>query len=338
MNTTSSPQNFSWASFTRFFRFEYLSVAIIFPLIGAATAKGTLTGYHVIGILLGAIAFHIYVSLLNDIVDLPLDRTNPARADYPLVSGKISLGFAIFLTFIQIPIAAAIIYWQGGGSWAFVAMAVGLGMMTIYNGWGKKTPFPLLIDLIQGVGFSALTIYGASLVGDLTLMSWIGFALGVIWMVQMNLLGGLRDLHSDLAFGVYTTPMQLGIRPAGKEETIPTFVHIYSHTLHALMLIGGLWIISLANYSSTLNIIMIVACLLINSFGFFLLATMYKAAEKKYEDMLAAGFRYIGISALGLFFTLLPALPGWVALLIIAAFFMRNREYGMKELMIYWQK
>src|SRR5919109_5379149 len=203
-------QSTNLTTLATFLRFEYLSVALIFPLLGAATTPNRLTGFHLLGIIGGAFAFHIYVSLLNDIIDLPLDRTNPARADYPLVSGKISLSTALFITLIQIPIAAVIIFWQSGSTTAYFSMALAFVMMTIYNIWGKRSPFPPAIDVIQGIGFSSLALYGAALTGGLTPLSWLTFTLGVLWMVIINLLGGLRDLHSDLAFGVNTTPIYFG--------------------------------------------------------------------------------------------------------------------------------
>src|SRR5687768_11055343 len=220
MATTSHTN--SWSILPTFLRFEYLSVAIIFPLLGAATATEPLDAFRLLGILVVAIAFHIYVSLLNDIIDLPLDRTNPARAHYPLVSGAISTTTALTITLLQIPLAAAVIYWQSGPLDAYLSMAVAFGMMTIYNIWGKRSPVPPIIDVIQGIGFSSLTLYGAALTGGLTPLSWLAFTLGVLWMVIINLLGGLRDLHSDQAFGVNTTPIYFGMRPYGKEETLPS--------------------------------------------------------------------------------------------------------------------
>src|SRR4026208_908677 len=103
MSMAATSQTNTWAILPTFLRFEYLSVAVIFPLLGSATATEPLNGFHLLGILSGAIAFHIYVSLFNDIIDLPLDRTNPARAAYPLVSGRISSNTALVITLIQIP-------------------------------------------------------------------------------------------------------------------------------------------------------------------------------------------------------------------------------------------
>ena len=329
-------QTKNWDTFTIFLRFEYLSVAVIFPLIGSATATTTLTGFQLLGILGGAIAFHIYVSLLNDIIDLPLDRTNPARAAYPLVSGRISLNTALAITLIQIPIAAAIIYWQSGPPTAYFAMAVALGMMTIYNTWGKRSPFPPAIDVIQGIGFSSLALYGAALTGGLTPLSWMAFALGVIWMVIINLLGGLRDLHTDLAFGVNTTPIYFGMRPHGKEETLPAFVPYYGYFLQLLMMIGGILMILWSSYPIWLSVVLGIVSVSGGAVALFFLITMCHAVTRDYDVMVLAGLRYIGTSAASLFLTLLPALPWWAALGVVFMFLWRYRDYSLTPILNYW--
>ena len=334
----ASAQNQSWTTLSHFLRFEYLSVAIIFPLIGSATATTPLTGFHLLGILCGAFAFHIYVSLLNDIIDLPLDRTNPARAAYPLVKGSISSGTALVITLIQIPIAAAVIYWQSGPPAAYFSMALALGMMTIYDIWGKRSPFPPAIDVIQGIGFSSLVLYGATLTGGLTSLSWLTFILGILWMVIINLLGGLHDLHSDLAFGVNTTPIYFGMRPYGKEETLPSFVPYYGYILHLLMLAGGILVITRIGYPFWLSVVFGILSVLGEALALYFLITMFHAVTRDYGIMVMAGLRYIGTSAAALFLTLLPALPWWAALSVIFMFLWRYRDYSLTPILAYWNR
>lgn len=329
-------QTKNWDTFTTFLRFEYLAVAVIFPLLGAATSTTPLTAFRLLGILGGAFAFHIYVSLLNDIIDLPLDRTNPARSAYPLVSGRISLNTALAITLIQIPIAAVIIYWQSGPPAAYLAMAVALGMMTIYNVWGKRSPFPPAIDVIQGIGFSSLALYGAALTGGLTPLSWLAFALGVTWMVIINLLGGLRDLHTDLAFGVNTTPIYFGMRPHGKEETMPAFIPYYGYILQLMMMIGGVFIILWVGYPIWLSIVLGILSVVGGAIALFFLITMFHAVTRDYDVMVMAGLRYIGTSAASLFLTLLPALPWWAAFGVLFMFLSRYRDYSLTPIFEYW--
>lgn len=338
MATTSQTNN--WAVLPTFLRFEYLSVAVIFPLLGAATATVPLDGFHLLGILGVAITFHIYVSLLNDIIDLPLDRTNPARAGYPLVSGAISPPTALTITLLQIPLAAAVIYWQSGALAAYLATALAFGMMTTYNIWGKRSPVPPVIDVIQGIGFSSLVLFGSALTGGLTALSWLTFALGILWMVLINLLGGLRDLHSDLAFGVNTTPIYFGMRPSGREESMPAFVPYYGYILHVIMMTGSILVIlwNGARYSIWLSITLGLLSLLGGTLALYFLVTMFSAATRDYDTMILAGLRYIGTSAGALFLTLLPALPWWAAVSVITMFLWRYRDYSLTPILAYWKQ
>ena len=338
MATTSQTNN--WAILPTFLRFEYLSVAVIFPLLGAATATAPLDGFHLLAILGVAIAFHIYVSLLNDIIDLPLDRTNPARASYPLVSGAISPSTALTITLLQIPLAAAFIYWQSGPLAAYLTMAVAFCMMTIYNIWGKRSAVPPVIDVIQGVGFSSLVLFGSALTGGLTALSWLTFALGILWMVLINLLGGLRDLHSDLAFGVNTTPIYFGIRPSDREESVPSFVPYYGYILHVIMMAGSFMVIlwNDQRYPMWLSIALGILSLLGGALALFFLVTMFSAATRDYDTMILAGLRYIGTSAGALFLTLLPALPWWAALSVIFMYLWRYRDYSLTPILAYWNQ
>jgi 4-hydroxybenzoate polyprenyltransferase len=323
-----------------FLRFEYLSVAVIFPFAGAATTGVALTGFRVLGILAGAFAYHIYVSLLNDIIDLPLDRTNPARAVYPLVSGRISRGAALAITLIQLPIAAAIIYWQSGSPAAYAAMALALGMMTIYNVWGKRSPFPPAIDLIQGIGFAALGLYGAALTGSLTRLSWVGFGVVVVWMVLINFLGGLRDLHSDLTFGVKTTPIFFGVRPAGKGEFLPPCSRYYAYALQVVLISGGSLMIAWndLHYLVWQSIVLAILCCAGGALALFLLITMFGVAARDYDTMLVVGFRFIGICGASLVLTLLPAWPWWAAVGVIGVFLLTYHDYSPEPILAYWRE
>ncbi|MGA7192504.1 MAG: UbiA prenyltransferase family protein [Anaerolineales bacterium] len=329
-----------WNMLIRFFRFEYLSVAVIFPLMGAATSTKPFDGFRLLGILGIAFTFHIYVSILNDIIDLPLDRTNPTRSAYPLVSGKISPAVAWLVVLIMIPAAAAVIYWQSSSPFAYAAMALALGMMTIYNLWGKRSPFPPAIDIIQGIGFSSLALVGAALTGGLTRLSWLVFILGVVWMVLTNLMGGFRDLSSDLAFGVNTTPIFFGVRPSSDTQVAPRFVNYYAYCLQLLMSIGGLILIGWndLHYPKWLNIGIIFLFVIFSGFALFLLITFFGLMKQNYDKMITIGFRHLGISSGALILLLLPALPIWAALGVIFTSLLTYRDYSVGPLLAYWRK
>ncbi len=322
----------------KFLRVEYLAVAVFFPLMGAAVSAGGLTAPRLAALLGVALAFHLYVSVLNDIADLPLDRTNPARAGYPLVSGRVSVRAALLFVLLQVPLAAALIAWQDGSWQVYAALALALGMMTIYNLWGKRTPFPLLIDVIQGIGFSALSLFGAALCGGLTALSWLGFATGVVWMVLINLLGGLRDLHNDQAFGVFTSPMMLGGRANGDNtQHLPALLRGYGYSLQLLLIaLGGLitWMVAPQNWRLPLALLSAG----LGGLALLLLVTLFGLAAQDYEAMISAGLWQMGVSATSLVLPLLFLLPAWVAILLMVHFFIVYRDRKIQPMLAYWRR
>src|SRR3712207_6301146 len=73
----------------RFIRFSALGASAILPLLGAATVQPRLSQPSIGGLLAVALAFHVFAYVLNDVIDLPLDRTEVLRRAFPLVRGAV---------------------------------------------------------------------------------------------------------------------------------------------------------------------------------------------------------------------------------------------------------
>jgi hypothetical protein len=61
------------------------------------------------------------------------------------------------------------------------------------------------------------------------------------------------------------------------------------------------------------------------------------AATKDFEMLMLAGLRYLGISSASVFVILLPALPWWAALSILALFLWRYSDYRLSPILAYWR-
>jgi 4-hydroxybenzoate polyprenyltransferase len=214
-----------------FLRVEYLVFALFLPILGAASIRPGLSGPHILWLLASAFCFHVFVSLQNDIVDLKLDRTDPRRRDHPLVRGTVSVGTASLLTVLQIPLVFALSLGWGLTPLLAHSIVLVLGMLSIYNLWGKRTAFPMGTDLAQGLGFGAITLYGAASAGNPNALSWMVFWGVVVWMMQTNHLGGLRDLKSDYNYAAVTTPIFLGCTYGSAGHFISKPCRLYSYTL-----------------------------------------------------------------------------------------------------------
>lgn len=232
----------------RFIRFSALGATAILPLLGAASVTPRVGARLLLGLLAAALLFHCFAYVLNDVIDLPIDRREPQRATFPLVRGLVSPAQALAFALAQVPLAFALTAGLGGGRLAYGALALACALMTVYNLWGKRGPFPPLTDLVQGLGWAALLVYGAALAGRPTPLTAALAAFEVVFILLINgVHGPLRDLANDLRCGARTTAILLGARPARGDpgpQTLdpePSLVHIppaltaYALALHGLL-------------------------------------------------------------------------------------------------------
>lgn len=292
-----------------FIRFSTLGISIIMALFGAVSVTAAvsggiaISGRHLALVLLGAIAFHNFAYVLNDIVDLPLDRTDPRRVHFPLVRGLISPRQALFFVSLQILIAFAVTFRLGGTTPAFLALAAAFFFMAIYDVWGKRCFLPPLTDLAQGIGWGCLALWAAALMpGSLSGLSWVLFGYLTLFIVLINgLHGSFRDLANDYKHGVRSTAILLGVRPQGADGLIiPRHVRLYAALLQGV-LIGIAFLPFLGkmlDYSAGRSLLTIAALLLCGFTAWRLMVRALDAAAYR-PQMLAVGTLHI-LSMLGM--------------------------------------
>ena len=148
-------------------------------------------------------------------MDLPIDRTQPARAADPLMRGTVSRGAALWFALIQIPLMFGVSVLLGANTEAHIWLLAATVCMAIYNMFGKRCPILPLIDGIQGLSWACMTVYGALTAGaDITALTVTVAATGVVYTTLINgVHGGMRDLANDASTGARTTALCLGVRP-----------------------------------------------------------------------------------------------------------------------------
>ena len=109
-----------WYIFTRF---PVMGVSALLPLLGAATLNPHPNAAQVLGLLGAALAFHNFAYVFNDVIDLPVDRTEPLRAECPLVKGTVKPWQALAFAGLMIPLAFGLTAMLGGPPRAFLALA-----------------------------------------------------------------------------------------------------------------------------------------------------------------------------------------------------------------------
>src|SRR5436189_1137040 len=107
----------------QFIRFSALGATLVLPLMGAASAGGRLRPASTMGLVVVASMFHAFAYVLNDVVDLPVDRSEPRRSRSPLVRGTVTRGRAGAFALVQVPAAFAVASWAGADHRAIGALA-----------------------------------------------------------------------------------------------------------------------------------------------------------------------------------------------------------------------
>ena len=231
-------------AFDRFTRIHFVGYTGLWLLLGAASADPSRPLPFWLGLGWLGVVFHFYGAVLNDVVDLPIDRTQPARAADPLVRGQVSRGQALGFALAQLPIAFGLAVALGAGRTAMLWLGAAAAAMAIYDVFGKRCPVPPLTDAAQGLSWLCLTYTGAQLAGGGATRSTAAVAAtGLVYTLLINgVHGGMRDLANDHARGARTTALWLGMRPGPQGEIhVPARVAWFCWPLVAgLLVLAGL--------------------------------------------------------------------------------------------------
>jgi 4-hydroxybenzoate polyprenyltransferase len=240
---------------------------------------------------------------------------------------------------MQLPIAAALTMWLGGSASAYGAFALGIGLMTFYDLYGKRVPFPPFIDVLQGVGFAAMTLYGAAIVGNPTRLTLFAFLLIVVWMVLTNLIGGLRDLNTDLQFGAQTTPIFLGARAEGTRLHIPSRMALYAHSVLVILL--GIELLALFyndfGYAPATQAALIAAVGLVGVIALLLLQALFSAAIKGRSTVSPVMGLQLACSSLSVLLVFAPYVHISLLLVIAVIFLSSFGDFSPRPLLQYWR-
>lgn len=218
--------------------------------IAAATVAGAATPAwpSLLGIFGVGLAFHVFAYVFNDVIDLPVDRTQPLRAGDPLVRGDITVDQALLLALMMIPLAAILSAVLGADWRAQAVLLASFAAMAVYDLWGKRCFCPLLTDLSQALGWGGLSLWASLLVGkgELGAAAWLAFGFGVGYILLINgVHGGLRDLANDLRTGSSTTAIFFGARPSASGARMTLSLRVFATSAQLLLIGLGLAALSL---------------------------------------------------------------------------------------------
>jgi 4-hydroxybenzoate polyprenyltransferase len=295
-------------------------------LLGAATASTQMDLEQVPGLVAVAIAFHLFAYLLNDVVDLPIDRTDPRRAATPLVLGTISPRLALLLALAQIPVAALLVIVMGGGVSGLATLTVLCAAIVVYDLWGKRCPLPPFTDGIQGVSWAALGWLAADLVGEPTVWTLVLAAYFLVFIMLANgVHGSIRDLVNDRRHGARTTATWFGAEP-GPDGAVRLSG---SYLAYAFTLQGATatlpFLPTMLGWDQPPSWLRLAGMAAAGTTSTFALAAATRAGAR-YRQLVLGAWHLI-LVLIALFLMLGPRLPGWGLAVMVACYVLPFASY-----------
>jgi 4-hydroxybenzoate polyprenyltransferase len=323
----------------RFIRFQAFSFTATLTLLGAVSASPSLTAPRVVVLLAAALSFHVFSHVLNDYVDLPLDRSQRLRQSDPLVNSVVPHEVALWVALAQLPIALALTALLHPAVAAYLALLAAMLLLAVYDIWGKRVPFPPLTDLVQGAGWAMLVLYGALLAPTAptrltaVVMLYITFEI----ILTNGVHGSLRDLANDLVGGARTTAILFRARPTSTGQTYPRALLWYGLALQAALAatlavpVALNWF-GFATIGIRVVMMALVFALLALGFGFWLLLPWLAHSQSRFF-LVAVIHIIVLIFVLALPF--LPSLNVSLRITVVAALFLpllTSRRYTANPL------
>lgn len=314
---------------SRFLRLAAAGATVAIPLLGAVTALSE-PGLEVIaGIAAVGLAHHVFSFVLNDVIDLPIDRTEPRRSPSPLVQGVVSPRFATIVAVFAGLLGLALSAFLGASLRAQVLLVASYLFVTAYDVWGKKTLLPPLIDMTQGVGWALLAWYGAELAGGATAVTAV-FAVFLVGYITLanGVHGGLRDLENDLSHQARTTAIFLGAVPLpGGGARCPRTLRRYAVALDIWnAMVVGVIIVTLAYQGWTLAYALTAWLALAVASTRLLYKALMGAADRR--TMMVLGTSHLIVSFAIAVAVLLPVAPPAIALFVLVVYVSPLLTYG----------
>lgn len=209
----------SFGLICRMIKIEHSIFALPFAWAGAVLAAGGWPGFYILLLLtIAMVGIRSFAMAFNRIADLPFDRKNPRSADWPLVTGEITL-------------------WQTGRFCGLMAAVFVLACMAINNVCLALSPLALILAAAYSYTkrftwlchFMLGAVIGfAPVAGWLSVQPFFSLAplllgLGVLfWIAGFDILYSCQDVTFDSETGLHSLPVRFGPESAMR---IAAFCH-----------------------------------------------------------------------------------------------------------------
>jgi 4-hydroxybenzoate polyprenyltransferase len=201
---------------------DYIEITRLFNmgLTGVAPVLGALAMWNVdtltplklvILFIIGGLA-HSYGFVLNDFIDIKIDKLSKDLTARPLVRGSITRRrAAFFAVFCMIgSFLLSLVFFSDLRSYLFLVLILLLAysFATVYDIASKKYPG---MDLFVAGAVFFLILFGASTIGTPTTLAYIVALIGGLQVLFMNMINGaIKDIDHDKEGGANTIAIRLG--------------------------------------------------------------------------------------------------------------------------------
>jgi 4-hydroxybenzoate polyprenyltransferase len=196
---------------TRLFNMGLTAVA---PVLGALSMWniGTLSLLKLFILFLIGVLAHIYGFVINDVIDIKVDKLSKELSARPLVRGSITRGrAAVFaISCMVVSFILSFVFFSNLLSFLllFGILLVAYFFATIYDVASKR--YPGMDVFVTGAIFF-LILFGASTIGTPTLLAYIVALIGCIQVLFMNMINGaIKDIDHDKQGSANTIAIRLG--------------------------------------------------------------------------------------------------------------------------------
>lgn len=212
---------------------EYLKLSRLFNmgLTGIAPVLGALSMWNIgetqvimlfILFMIGCLS-HTYGFVLNDVIDIKVDKLSKELTERPLVSGSITRKKATYfaISCMLISWLLALFFFKDMQSFLILLSILILAdiLAIIYNFASKKLPG---MDFFVASAVFFLIIFGAVTVAIPTTLTWIVAIIGGIQVIFMNMINGaIKDIDHDVKGMANTLAIRLGARIKGNKVILP---------------------------------------------------------------------------------------------------------------------
>ncbi|UCD14262.1 MAG: UbiA family prenyltransferase [Thermoplasmatales archaeon] len=224
----------SMLEYLRLLRFQTSAATASAPLIGGLMI-GQRDLFLLFILLLIGILYHIFGFVLNEYVDVEVDKKSLELHKKPLVSGRIPSDHAQFIVILSCICAflLTVIFFPTSLPILFLVLAFVLG--GIYDVFGKKI---IGSDFILGAGFFFICLFGVSTFSnDFTAIIYVICFLYFFHIVFNNAVeGGLKDVYHDHLAGAKTSAIRMGVKVKEGELVVTKMFIAFSSVIRIIFI------------------------------------------------------------------------------------------------------